>query len=468
MSDRVSLSSRKSPSALGALSQSPILWGGALTIGFYALIPYLPRYQVLAQRYFCSHPIEYATTYLFFVGIAVLAFKAIAVGTERSALAFELFEGIADDSEDVGELLKQRIKSLPPRFQETWFITRMRDIANYLNQGQTKETLEEHIRYLADRAADKLHGSYALVRTVTWAVPILGFLGTVVGITMAIANISLTELQNSLSEVVGGLSVSFDTTALALTLSLVLVFASFLVERMESQILNEVEDSGIEEIAYRFSATDNTPVSPLMQAEQQASEELLAQSRKIVEQQMLLWSHALEQMRQSWVESLHSQESKLNQAISKSVEQTLERHTESVEKTRADFLNTFHLASRTFSENLEQHNEQLQAESLRRTKQMNDHSRQLIGELVADLKAWQQELQSGTQTLAEQQAAIRKQTELLTQLVSKEASLSSVSERLNQNLAAVTAGNKLEEVLHNLNAAVHLLTAKALPRAGAA
>jgi hypothetical protein len=344
----------------------------------------------------------------------------------------------------------------------------MRDVANYLKQGQTQETLEEHIRYLADRAADKLHGTYALVRTVTWAVPILGFLGTVVGITMAIANISLTELQNSLGEVVGGLSVSFDTTALALTLSLVLVFAAFLVERLESQILSEVEDRGIEEIAYRFSSAENAPLSPMMQAEQQASEELLAQSRKMVEQHVQLWSESLEQMRQSWIESLHTQESKLNQALSESLEQAVERHTDSVEKSRTDFLNAFQLASRTFSENLESHSEQLQAESLRRTKQMNDHSRQLIGELVADLKTWQQQLQSGTQTLSEQQEAIRDQTELLRQLVSKEASLSSVSERLNQNLTAVTAGNKLEEVLHNLNAAVHLLTAKALPRAGAA
>jgi len=468
MSDRVSLSSHKAPSALAALSQSPILWGGAFTIGFYALIPYLPRYQELAQRYFCSHPIEYATTYLFFVGIAVLVFKGIAIGSERSALSFELFDELPEDSEQFAEDLKQRIKSLPYRFQQTWFVTRMRDIANYLKQGQTQETIEEHIRYLADRAADKLHGSYALVRTVTWAVPILGFLGTVVGITMAIAHISLTELQNSLSEVVGGLSVSFDTTALALTLSLVLVFASFLVERLESQILSEVEDAGIEEIAFRFSTAEHGPVSPLLQAEQQASEELLAQSRKMVEQQVQLWSESLEQMRTVWIESLHTQEGKLNQALSQSLEQALERHTDSVEKSRTEFLSAFQLASKTISENLESHSQQLQTESLQRTKQMNDHSRQLIGELVADLKAWQQELQSGTQTLSEQQESIREQTVLLRQLVSKEASLSSISERLNQNLAAVTAGNKLEEVLHNLNAAVHLLTAKALPRAGAA
>jgi biopolymer transport protein ExbB/TolQ len=395
--------SHESSSALATISQSPILWGGAFTVGFYAAIPYLPRYQEMAQRYFCSHPLEYATTYLFFVGIAVLVFKALAVGTEKAALRFELFEKIDEADLEFADELKNRIQSIPGQFHNSWFISRMRDIAHYLRPGQSQESVEEHIRYLADRAADKLHGSYALVRTVTWAVPILGFLGTVIGITMAIANISLTELQTSLSEVVGGLSVSFDTTALALTLSLILVFASFLVERMEQQILSEVEDLGIEEVAYRVVSKDAHSASPMVQAEKEAADELLKQTRRMVNEQIQMWSHALEGMRKSWVESLHSQESQLNQAIRQSLEQTLE--------------------------------------------------------------SWQKELRSGSNQLSDHQAELVTQTKLLTQLLDREESLASVSDRLNENLTAITASNKLEEVLHNLNAAVHLLTSKSLNRA---
>ena len=66
---------------------------------------------------------------------------------------------------------------------------------------------------LADQAAERLHESYSLVRTITWAVPILGFLGTVVGITMAIANVTPEQLDTSLGEVTDGLAVAFDTTA---------------------------------------------------------------------------------------------------------------------------------------------------------------------------------------------------------------------------------------------------------------
>ena len=76
--------------------------------------------------------------------------------------------------------------------------------------------------YLAELGSGRLHDGYALIRTITWAVPILGFLGTVIGITMAIANITPDKLEASLPEVTAGLAVAFDTTALSLALSMLL------------------------------------------------------------------------------------------------------------------------------------------------------------------------------------------------------------------------------------------------------
>src|SRR5688500_20381054 len=65
----------------------PVLWGVGATFAFYALLPYLPVQRELALRYFCGHWIEYATTGLFFMGMALLAKKAIALSQERRAIA---------------------------------------------------------------------------------------------------------------------------------------------------------------------------------------------------------------------------------------------------------------------------------------------------------------------------------------------------------------------------------------------
>lgn len=91
--------------------------------------------------------------------------------------------------------------------------------------------------------------SFQLIRTVTWAVPIMGFLGTVIGITMAIANVTPEQLDSSLPEVTSGLAVAFDTTAQALGMSMVLVFGTFVIERAEQSVLNELEEFGINALA---------------------------------------------------------------------------------------------------------------------------------------------------------------------------------------------------------------------------
>ncbi|MEZ6047773.1 MAG: hypothetical protein R3C11_19785 [Planctomycetaceae bacterium] len=65
---------------------SPFLWGAVLTIGFYASIPYIPEYRSLFERYFCNHPLEYATTFLFMVGVAFLCIKGCSYACSGSLL----------------------------------------------------------------------------------------------------------------------------------------------------------------------------------------------------------------------------------------------------------------------------------------------------------------------------------------------------------------------------------------------
>ena len=79
------------------------------------------------------------------------------------------------------------------------------------------------------------------MRFVIWAIPIMGFLGTVIGITVAIASLSPTQLEN-ISGVVAGLGTAFDTTATALALSMVLMFVQFAIDRTEQKLLAEVDE----------------------------------------------------------------------------------------------------------------------------------------------------------------------------------------------------------------------------------
>lgn len=87
--------------------------------------------------------------------------------------------------------------------------------------------------------------SYALPRILIWAIPLLGFIGTVVGISQAVTGFSsvlegsseIEQLKEGIGDITTGLAVAFDTTFLALLLSILVMIPLVLVERTEHRLL---------------------------------------------------------------------------------------------------------------------------------------------------------------------------------------------------------------------------------------
>lgn len=85
--------------------------------------------------------------------------------------------------------------------------------------------------------------NYSMIRYITWLIPTLGFIGTVIGIALALndAGVGLSnDPQNSeiLQKVTESLGVAFYTTLLALLLSAVLVFFLHVAQAREEKALN--------------------------------------------------------------------------------------------------------------------------------------------------------------------------------------------------------------------------------------
>ena len=65
----------------------------------------------------------------------------------------------------------------------TYLGQRVAAILDFLSQRVAADDLDDHVRTLADNDVAAMEGGFALTRFITWAIPILGFLGTVLGIT---------------------------------------------------------------------------------------------------------------------------------------------------------------------------------------------------------------------------------------------------------------------------------------------
>ena len=86
---------------------------------------------------------------------------------------------------------------------------------------------------------------YSVPRILVWAIPLLGFIGTVIGISGAVSGFSgflensgdVEQIKEGIGQVTSNLGLAFDTTLLALFLSVLVMIPLVLVERYESNLL---------------------------------------------------------------------------------------------------------------------------------------------------------------------------------------------------------------------------------------
>jgi len=463
------------------LLSSPILWGTAGTVAFYMLIPMLPVHHDIMHRYFCSHWILYAEVWLFGIGMAMLALKALVLPRERSAFDFNLVRNPTllqePDQNQRRELLERSVGSLPARIRRSELARRYADICEYLAARPGTDSLEDHLKYLHDVAGERLHDSYALSRTITWAIPILGFLGTVTGITLAIANITPDQLETSMSEITSGLAVAFDTTALSLSLSMILVFVSFVIERAEQRILSEIEVTGMREIA-PLLASSAPAGSPFLLAEQQAAASMLERTEQMIQWQTNLWQESLNGLRGRWEQVVQQQQAEFTQTIQTGLQTTLTQHNQELTEARQELSECFSKLSSDLmmmvtevQDRGRQHQEQTSQEITELWNEVQAELRMLredqasqIGNLVTsisdEVQSWQTDLKAATHATTGQVRELHSQGETLLKIVGEEAELSRLQRTLANNLEAIRAVETFEKALHTLTAAVHMLTIK--------
>ncbi len=448
VSDSVSLVASQRQARSSTVGGVLLGLGGLIT--FYVIAPIAAKAFAggpeLVQRYFCGHPLEYITSALFFVGIGILFAKLKSLPSERKALKSVLSlaeerswsHGQANSSDVVSTLKEWQKQRRSDGQGATTIMQRINDVLHYVGNRPDGGGLEDHLRYLADLASDRLLQSFSMIRTVTWAVPIMGFLGTVVGITMAIANVTPEQLDSSLPEVTSGLAVAFDTTAQALSLSMLLVFATFLVERGEQIVLNEIEQFGIDHLVPSMTQESNPQQATGIPALADWTSQMLAQQTEF-------WNRHLMSLQNNWAESLTRQTDTLAEALNHETQQTLNVHRESVDLSRDHYASALQQSTQSF------------------TSQMQ----QTLVAFVDRVDAWQNAMQASTLSSAGQTEELHRLGRTLLQMTESEERLIQLQELLNQNLQTLQVVETLEQTVNSLNAAVSVLTAKTSLRAAA-
>jgi biopolymer transport protein ExbB/TolQ len=133
----------------------------------------------------------------------------------------------------------------------------------YLNHSGKSDDIDEAFGI---KEREFLRGSYALPRFMIWAIPIIGFIGTVWGISNGISHFSdamtatssVTDvsamLKESLPLVTNSLATAFDTTLLALLLSVPLMMMMLWLEKQEEAYLIHLDETWFHDIKPLFAS----------------------------------------------------------------------------------------------------------------------------------------------------------------------------------------------------------------------
>ena len=406
-----------------AIAQSSLLWGCLAAVGFYTLIfnDIIP-YSEHLRRYTSREWAEIIETTFFFVGAAELMLKGFDVGEQRSRLHKAwLLGGTAAEPLPPTEArgLLDRLAAMPNREQQGYYPRRLREILEIIWRTSSADELEDELKHLSATDATRLHDSYAFSRIVIWAIPIWGFLGTVLGITDAIASLNPSTMEGTLTSVTASLGGVFDTTALALGLSIALMFCQYFIDRTENSLLAEVDERTILEMHGRFAKRLHHH-DPQVAIVEQMARAVISSTEQLVERQAEVWQRTIDAAHRRWSELTSNGQQQIEAALSKAITRSMQAHAE-----------------------------QLTAAEAAAADRNRRHWNRVHKGLVAS-----------SQTAQAQHGELVKQTEVLLQVVEATGQVTKLENALNQNLSALAGSQHLQETLLNLSATVQMLNAR--------
>lgn len=225
------------------------LFAALLTSGFYGVLSRFPETGV--TKLFTERGVfQYVTVFIAFWAMITVLVKWTKIRVQRKALTFgDLVPAEADfvlSPATVAQVLNRLRQECddPSRF----ILFRRIELAlsNLKNMGQVGD-LDDVLESLANNDEDVMESSYTLLKGLIWAIPVLGFVGTVQGLSQAIGKFGgvlaeakdISQLRLVLSGVTAGLSTAFDTTFVALVCALTIHLVLIWVRKSEEETMVE-------------------------------------------------------------------------------------------------------------------------------------------------------------------------------------------------------------------------------------
>ncbi|QDU61472.1 hypothetical protein Pan216_23320 [Planctomycetes bacterium Pan216] len=225
--------------------------GFAIFVVFYgALFPF--RHLFIGELFYERGWVPIALVFLMGWSAAILVLKQRKLSRQKESMLFDLLPN------DIGELITvknageftKHVRSLPVQPTESFLVNRVLRGLEHFRVLKSNPEVADRLSSQSDIDANAVGSSYTMLKVFIWAIPILGFIGTVMGISDAVGGFSgslsgaqdISVLKDSLNSVTGGLATAFDTTLIALVMSICVMIPTSTMQKSEEDLLNWVDE----------------------------------------------------------------------------------------------------------------------------------------------------------------------------------------------------------------------------------
>jgi len=179
---------------------------------------------------------------LMFWALAIMGYKGASILKERKLLDEDLVpiaEGMRILPEDTREFARQ-VQALP---EESRNMVLPRALLNALRRFNTTRNIQDvssSTHTIFESEADRLESELSMIRYISWAIPSIGFIGTVRGIGEALAQAD-KAVQGDIAGVTQSLGVAFNSTFIALLISIFLMFLVYQLQLLQERLVFDGE-----------------------------------------------------------------------------------------------------------------------------------------------------------------------------------------------------------------------------------
>ena len=174
--------------------------------------------------------------------MAIMGYKSRAALRERKLLGEDLVrlhEGMSILPEDTREYTRP-IQALPENVQSCLLPRALLSALQRFASTRNVQDVSVAIKAICDTESDRLDSELAMVRYIAWAIPSIGFIGTVRGISQALGQ-AYKAVEGDIAGVTASLGVAFNSTFIALVISIIIMFLMHQLQLLQERLVLDAQ-----------------------------------------------------------------------------------------------------------------------------------------------------------------------------------------------------------------------------------